>query len=175
MSHLKVEGKEAGRVFSENLLQEQNGLLTLHRCSHSWKAGPGLLRGLLSVGRWGLSDFSQGEKRRRAALCRSFLSAIQLPTCVRLACDPRGCTPPGPSAYGTSQARILERVAISLSIYPTQRSHLCLLRCRWTLPPGHQESLAVLNLLNRRAFSHFCFNGTSGNIIWQEFKLFYET
>ena len=163
------------RVFSENLPQEQNGLLTLHRRSHSWKAGPGLLRGLLSVGRWGLSDFSQGEKRRRAALCRSFLSAVQLPTCVRLACDPRGCTPPGPSAYGTSQARILERVAISLSIYPTQRSHLCLLRCRWTLPPGHQESLAVLNLLNRRAFSHFCFNGTSGNIIWQEFKLFYET
>ena len=135
MSHLKVEGKEAVRVFSENLPQEQNGLLTLHRRSHSWKAGPGLLGGLLSVGWWGLSGFSQGEKRRRAALCCSFLSVVQLPTCVRLSCDPRGCTPPGSSAYGTSQARILEQVGISFSIFPTQRSHLCLLHCRWTLYP----------------------------------------
>ena len=34
---------------------------------------------------------------------------------VGLFCDPMDCSPPGPSVHGISQARILERVAISFS------------------------------------------------------------
>ena len=35
-------------------------------------------------------------------------------SCLTL-CDPKACSPPGPSVHGISQARILEWVAISYS------------------------------------------------------------
>ena len=56
---------------------------------------------------------------------------------VRL-CDPVNCSPPGSSAHGIFQSRILEWVAISFSrgIFLTQGlnpSLLCLLHWHWIL------------------------------------------
>ena len=55
-------------------------------------------------------------------------------------CNPMDCSLPGSSNHGIFQARVLEWVAISFSIFPTQGSNLGLLHCRQTLlpskPPG---------------------------------------
>ena len=40
---------------------------------------------------------------------------FQLLSCVQLFCDPMDCCPPGSSAHGISQVRIVEQVAISFS------------------------------------------------------------
>ena len=49
-------------------------------------------------------------------------------SCLTL-CDPMDCSPPGSSVHGTSQARILEWVAISYSrkVFPPQGLSPCLL------------------------------------------------
>ena len=55
-------------------------------------------------------------------------------------CNPLDCSPPGPSVYGISQARILEWIAISFSrrIFPVQGSNLCLLHQQAdSLPLSH--------------------------------------
>ena len=46
---------------------------------------------------------------------RVFLCCTVTQSCLTL-CDPMNCSPPGSSVHGISQARILEWVAISLSI-----------------------------------------------------------
>ena len=46
---------------------------------------------------------------------------------VRTLCDPMDCSLPGSSVYGILWARILEWVAISLQIFPTQGLNLSLL------------------------------------------------
>ena len=64
-------------------------------------------------------------------------------SCLTL-CDPMGCSPPGSSARGIFQARILEWVAISFSggIFPTQGLNPGLPHCRQTLYHlSHQGSL----------------------------------
>ena len=50
-------------------------------------------------------------------------------------CDPMGCSPPGSSIHGISQARIPEWVAISFSrgIFLNQELNRGLLHCRWIL------------------------------------------
>ena len=52
-------------------------------------------------------------------------------------CNPMDCSPPGSSVHGTSQARILESVAISFSRGSSRpRDRTCissLLYCRWIL------------------------------------------
>ena len=61
-------------------------------------------------------------------------------------CDLMDCSPPGPSVHGISQARILERVAISFfrGSSPdllTQGSNVCLLHQQaCSLPLNHQGS-----------------------------------
>ena len=47
--------------------------------------------------------------------------------------DPMNCSPPGSSVHEIFQAKILEWVAISLRIFPTQGSNLGLLHCRQIL------------------------------------------
>ena len=56
----------------------------------------------------------------------------------RTLCNPMGCSPPGFSVHGTSQARILDRVAISFSrgsSQPRDRTLVCCVSCtgRWIL------------------------------------------
>ena len=48
-------------------------------------------------------------------------------------CNPMGYSPPGSSVHGILQARILEWVAISSAIFPTQGSNSCLLH--WYVGP----------------------------------------
>ena len=62
--------------------------------------------------------------------------------CLTL-CNPMGCSLPGSSVRGSSQARILEWVAISFSrgIFPTQELNRCLLHCQVnSLPLSRQGS-----------------------------------
>ena len=63
-------------------------------------------------------------------------------SCLTL-CDPMDCSPPGSSVHEISQARILERVAISFSrgsSQPRNRTHTSCLAGRFftTEPPGRQ-------------------------------------
>ena len=58
-------------------------------------------------------------------------------------CNPMDCSPPGSSVHEISQARILERVAISFSrgsSQPRNRTHISCLAGRFftTEPPGRQ-------------------------------------
>ena len=58
-------------------------------------------------------------------------------------CDPMDCSPPGSSARGIFQARVLECIVIAFSrvIFPTQGSNLGLLHCRQILYClNHQEA-----------------------------------
>ena len=67
------------------------------------------------------------------------LSSVQL-------CDLMYCSPPGSSAYGILQAKILEWGAISFSrvSFPPRDQTLCLLHCRQILYGlSHQETLYV--------------------------------
>ena len=50
---------------------------------------------------------------RTVNLCNSVTVVVQLLSCIRLFCDPMGCSPPGSSVRGISQVRILEWVDIS--------------------------------------------------------------
>ena len=68
--------------------------------------------------------------------CNLSMKVLVAQSCPTL-CDLMDCSPPGPSAYGMSQARILEEVAISFpkgSSRP-RGSNPSLLRCRWILYP----------------------------------------
>ena len=66
-------------------------------------------------------------------------------------CDPMDCSPPGSSAHGILQARILDWVADRLQgIFPTQGSNPCLLpRLRWQVdslppaPPGKPSNMTL--------------------------------
>ena len=61
--------------------------------------------------------------------------------------DPMDCSLSGSSVHGILQARILEWDAMPFSrrIFPTQRSNLGLLHCRWILYClSHQESPHIL-------------------------------
>ena len=68
-------------------------------------------------------------------LCRCvYLSAcvtvvVQLLSYVLTLCDPTDCSLPGSSVHGTSQARILERVAISFSRGSSQPRAQTLVSC----------------------------------------------
>ena len=65
------------------------------------------------------------------------------PFCPVWLCNSLGCSPPGSSVHGISQARILEWVAISFSIgvFPNQDSILCLLHWQAdSLSPSHPGS-----------------------------------
>ena len=65
-------------------------------------------------------------------------------------CDPVDCRPPDSSVHGISQAKILERVAISSSRRSspprdgTQMCLLCLLHCRWILYPLRHQGSPVM-------------------------------
>ena len=64
-------------------------------------------------------------------------------SCLTL-CDPMDCSPPGPSAHGILQARILEQVAIPFyqGIFPAQGLNLGLPHCRQILYRlSHQVSI----------------------------------
>ena len=64
-------------------------------------------------------------------------------------CDIMDCSPPGSSAHGILQARVLEWVAVSFSrgIFPTHRLNPGLLHCRWILYSlSHQGSLMLQKL-----------------------------
>ena len=68
--------------------------------------------------------------------CNLSMKVLVAQSCPTL-CDLMDCSPPGSSAYGMSQARILEEVAISFpkgSSRP-RGSNPSLLRCRWILYP----------------------------------------
>ena len=64
------------------------------------------------------------------------MHAKSLQSCLTV-CDPMDCSPPGSSVHGTSQARILEWVAISSSkgssIPGIEPRLLQFLHCRWIL------------------------------------------
>ena len=83
-----------------------------------------LLRDSLFLGltpSWGREAFRrQEEGDANPCYCRPFIS------------DPMDCSPPGSSAHGILQARILKWVAFPFSrgIFPTQRLNLGLLHCR---------------------------------------------
>ena len=63
----------------------------------------------------------------------SLLLLLLLRYCCNSFCDPMDCSPPGSSIHGTSQARILEWVAISLSRESSQPSNQICVSCigRW--------------------------------------------
>ena len=74
-------------------------------------------------------------------ICKKTKSLCGSDSLIIKPCPPRDlmdCSPPGSSAHGISQARVLVWVAISFSgIFPSQRSNLGLPRCRQIL---HQLS-----------------------------------
>ena len=85
--------------------------------------------------RWQI--WRSGEKRCSLLLCLCLVAHW-----VQLFVTP-DCSLPGSSVHGTSQARILESVAISSSrgIFLTQRSNPCLQHCRQIpYPLSHQGS-----------------------------------
>ena len=57
----------------------------------------------------------------------------KLPQSCPILCDPVDCSPPGSSICGISQARILEWVAISPSIFPNQDQTLVSCIGRWVI------------------------------------------
>ena len=73
-------------------------------------------------------------------LCCAVLSPVRL-------CDPMGCSPPGSSVHGISQARILEWVTISSSRRPSQPRNQAHVSCSYlcwevdSLPLSHLGSL----------------------------------
>ena len=71
-------------------------------------------------------------------------------------CDPVGCSPPGSSVHGISQARIMERVAIPFSkvIILTQGSNPGFLLCRQILYSlSHEGCLSSLALFIATQYS----------------------
>ena len=67
-----------------------------------------------------------------------WLLCVYAQSCPTL-CDPMGCSLPGSSVHGTSQARILEWVAISFSSRSSwSRNQTCIsgISCFSTVPPG---------------------------------------
>ena len=66
-------------------------------------------------------------------------------------CDPMGCSPPGSSVHGISQARILEWVAISLSRESSRHSDRTHVSCidRWILHHlSHQGRPCLFQILH---------------------------
>ena len=84
--------------------------------------------GLASCGSWGRKDSDTTEQLNWTDLC---LLAKLLQSCPIL-CNPMDYGPPGFSAHGILQTRILEWVANSIlqGIFPTQGLNLRLLLCR---------------------------------------------
>ena len=85
----------------------------------------------------------------RETYSRIFVVVIQLLSHVQLFCDPMDCSLPDSSVRGISQARILERVAISSSrgsSWPRDQTHVSCVSCTaggfftlWAIQEAHME------------------------------------
>ena len=64
-------------------------------------------------------EFHELEMRMCWSLCVCVCVCVSVLSHVQLFCDPMDCSPPGSSAHGVFQARILEWVAISYSPGPS--------------------------------------------------------
>ena len=90
--------------------------------------------------------------------------------CVQFFCGPMGCSPPGSSVHGISQARILEWVAIAFSRGSSQpgdgtriyASHLL----HWqadSLPPSPREALGNTHTHTHTHTHTVCFGRKASN------------
>ena len=93
-----------------------------------------------------------------------YYSWSQYSVCAQLCltlCDPMDCSPPGSSAHGISQARILEQVAISFSKGSSQ--------------PRDQTQASYVACINRWILYHCTTQETLGNIIYLQGKKKHES
>ena len=109
-------------------------------------------------GAWWAAVYGVTQSWTRVKRLSSSSSSAQTLLCPTL-CDPMDCSPPGSSVHGTSQARMLERVAISharessnTSIKPTAPKPPALAGAPFTTePPGKPLGCLALFLLRPRS------------------------
>ena len=107
---------------------------------------------------------------------RSNLRTILIPCCLvaqfcPILCDPVDCSPPGSPVHGSSQARILEWVAISFSrgsSQPWDGTHIsCIGRQIPTEPAGKPILVPSYCLLNRPRASPVAQTGKNLPAMWE--------
>ena len=103
------------------------------------EAGRAIVHGSQRVGHCTTTPDPLNQKLGMCCLCSVSLSCLTL-------CNPIDCRPPGSSVHGTSQAGVLEWVAISYS--------------RRSSPPRNQTRVFCISCIGRQILYHWCHLGS---------------